>query len=101
MTDLMPSYMQARQVLRDLQRDYPRLYPPPPDNHVVPGLFLPSPPTFTSADRALVGAWKKYLKWEEGNPLELEEKDRATLNTRLTGIYRKATIRMRFFAEIW
>ncbi|KAG2111422.1 hypothetical protein BD769DRAFT_1630282 [Suillus cothurnatus] len=65
MSDLSPSYMQARTVL------------------------------------PLVGAWKTYLKWEESNPLEFEDKDKATLISRIQGVYRKAAIRMRFYAEIW
>jgi len=48
-----------------------------------------------------VGAWKNYLKWEESNPLELEEKDRLTLIQRVQSVYRKAVIRMRFYGEIW
>lgn len=48
-----------------------------------------------------MGAWRNYLKWEESNPLELEEKDKAILITRIQGVYRKAVIRMRFYSEIW
>jgi hypothetical protein len=62
---------------------------------------LPASRTFNAAERALVGAWKNYLKWEESNPLELEEKDRSTLIQRIQGVYRKAVIRMRFYSEIW
>jgi cleavage stimulation factor subunit 3 len=32
-----------------------------------------------------VGKWKAYLKWEKSNPLEIEEKDGATLITRIQG----------------
>jgi cleavage stimulation factor subunit 3 len=102
MSDLMPSYMQARQVLRNLQRLTTPLYPPVTSSSVIPGgLFLPFSPTFTPAERTLVNAWKAYLKWEESNPLELEEKDKAALITRIQGMYRKALVRMRFFSEIW
>lgn len=48
-----------------------------------------------------VGAWKSHLQWEESHPREIEEKDKASLVTRLQGVYRKAVIRMRFYAEIW
>lgn len=64
-------------------------------------MYLPRLPTFNPGERALVGAWKAYLKWEESNPLEIEDKDRATFITRMQGVYRKAVIRMRYFAEIW
>ncbi|KAI0030401.1 Suf-domain-containing protein [Vararia minispora EC-137] len=98
MADLSPSYMQARTILRQLQRHLAPLFPSPPPP---PTLVLPSKPTFTPAERQLVGQWKTYLRWEEGNPLELEEGQRATLISRLQGVYRKAVIRMRFFSEIW
>lgn len=102
MSDLMPSYVQARQVLRQLQKHLAPLAPPPPppgvtDRH----LSLPPLPTFDTQERVFVGAWKSYLKWEESNPLELEEKDKASLISRIQGVYKKALIRMRFFGEIW
>jgi cleavage stimulation factor subunit 3 len=100
MSDLMPSYMQARQVLRQLQRHTQPLVPPPSAPNR-PTLALPAPPTFDQSDRSLVGAWKTYLKWEETNPLELEDKDKATLISRIQGVYRKSLVRMRFFGEIW
>jgi cleavage stimulation factor subunit 3 len=94
--------MQARSVLRQLQRHIGPLFPPAPLSSTSrPALYLPSLPTFNAAERALVGAWKNYLKWEESNPLELEEKDRPTLIQRVQSVYRKAVIRMRFYGEIW
>ncbi|KAI0301886.1 hypothetical protein B0F90DRAFT_1716130 [Multifurca ochricompacta] len=102
LTDLSPSYMQARTVLRQLQRHLGPLFPPPPPSSPSrPYLYLPTKPTFNAAERALVGAWKSYLRWEESNPLEIEEQDRNTFITRVQGVYRKAVIRMRFFGEIW
>jgi cleavage stimulation factor subunit 3 len=94
--------MQARSVLRQLQRHLGPLFPPPPPSSPSrPYLYLPSKPTFNAAERALVGAWKGYLRWEESNPLEIDEQDRNTFVTRVQGVYRKAVIRMRFFGEIW
>lgn len=102
MSDLSPSYMQARTVLRQLQRHLGPLFPPPPPSTPSrPYLYLPPKPTFNAAERALVGAWKSYLRWEENNPLEIDEQDRNTFVTRVQGVYRKAVIRMRFFGEIW
>jgi cleavage stimulation factor subunit 3 len=101
MTDLLPSYVQAKQVLRQLQTYLRPLNPPSPPAHGRLPLDLPPIPTFNPHERMLVGAWKNYLKWEESNPLELEDKDKATLITRIQGVYRKALIRMRFFGEIW
>ena len=102
MTDLSPSYMQARTVLRQLQRHLGPLFPPPPASSTArPPIYLPPAPIFNAAERALVGSWKTYLKWEESNPLEFEEKDKATLISRIQGVYRKAVIRMRYYSEIW
>ena len=102
LSDLSPSYMQARTVLRQLQRHLGPLFPPPPPSSSSrPYLYLPPKPTFNAAERALVGAWKSYLRWEESNPLEIDEQDRNTFITRVQGVYRKAVIRMRFFGEIW
>lgn len=103
MADLSPAHMQARTVLRQLQKHLGPLFPPLPPSPSPnrPYLFLPSLPTFSPPERALVGAWKAYLKWEENNPLEIEEKDKALLIARIQGVYRKAVIRMRFFSEIW
>ncbi|KAF8075815.1 hypothetical protein FPV67DRAFT_1469355 [Lyophyllum atratum] len=102
MADLSPSHMQARTTLRQLTNHVATLYPiPPPSAPNRPELLLPSLPTFTAGERALVGKWKAYLKWEESNPLEVEDKDRAVLVSRIQGVYRKAVIRMRYYTEIW
>ena len=102
MADLSPTHMQAHTVLRQLQKHLGPLFPPlPPSTPTRPALFLPPLPNFNPPERALVGAWKAYLKWEESNPLEVEEKDRATLHSRVQHVYRKAVVRMRFYGEIW
>lgn len=105
MSDLSPAHMTARTKLRELRKHVATLFPPPPNTSSLPSsrpyIHLPTKPMFSQAERALVGAWKHYLKWEESNPLELEEKDKPTLLARLQGVYRKAVIRMRFFGEIW
>ncbi|KAF7313321.1 CFIA complex component [Mycena chlorophos] len=97
MQDLNPGYMQARTVLRQLSNHLSGLNLTNPNG----GLALPSPPTFTPAERHLVGRWKAYLKWEESNPLEIEDKDKAILITRVQLMYRKALVRMRYYPEIW
>lgn len=101
MSDLSPAHMQARAVLRGMDKHMKILFPPQSSHNGQPPLVLPRVPTFSPNERALVGAWKAYLKWEESNPLELEEKDRAVLIQRVQAVYRKAVIRMRYFAEIW
>lgn len=99
MQDLTPAFVTARSKLRDLRKHLATLLPSPPSGSGRPSFNLPRKPTFSPEDRALVGAWKQYLKWEESNPLEIE--DKTVLITRLQGVYRKAVIRMRFFSEIW
>ncbi|GBE79055.1 hypothetical protein BKA93DRAFT_785197 [Sparassis latifolia] len=102
LSDLQEGHMQARTVLNQLQEHLTVLFPPPPPSRTArPPIWLPRQPTFNAGDKALVGRWRAYLKWEESNPLEIEERERATLLTRLQGVYRKAVIRMRFFSEIW
>ncbi|EDR13145.1 uncharacterized protein LACBIDRAFT_245406 [Laccaria bicolor S238N-H82] len=96
MADLSPAHMQARTVLRQLTNHLNALYPPSSND-----IFLPPLPRFDASERTLVGKWKAYLKWEESNPLEIEEKEKATLITRIQGVYRKAVIRMRYYSEIW
>ena len=63
--------------------------------------MLPRVPTFAPGEKALVARWRAYLKWEETNPLEIEDKDIAQLHSRLQSVYRKAIVRMRFYPEIW
>lgn len=96
LADLSPSYMTARTALRDLRRLMTALAPPQTQDT----LSLPVRPTWTSDnDRALAIAWKAYLKWEEGNPLDIE--DPSILHSRISGAYKKAVSRMRFYPEMW
>lgn len=102
MSDLSPARTQARLVLRQLK------------SHVEPlGNFvnslssilnnpisLPSPSAVKQEARKILPVWKTYLRWEEGNPLELEAND-SVLFTRIQSAYRKALVRMRFHPEIW
>ncbi|KAH9843581.1 Suf-domain-containing protein [Rhodofomes roseus] len=102
LSDLQESHMQARTVLTTLQEHLNILFPPPPPSKSArPPIWLPRPPAFNAGDRALVGRWRQYLKWEESNPLKLDDKDKGNLHARLQGVYKKAVVRMRFFSEIW
>ncbi|KIL59526.1 hypothetical protein M378DRAFT_1067821 [Amanita muscaria Koide BX008] len=104
MSDLSPGHMQARTTLRQLLSHVSGLYPPSFNNSYPPlpdrsntELFLPPSPTFDLTERSLVGKWKTYLKWEENNPLEIEDKDKVVFINRVQAVYRKAVIRMRWF----
>ncbi|THG95903.1 hypothetical protein EW026_g5829 [Hermanssonia centrifuga] len=101
-SDLSVAHMQARTVLNQLQEHLTVLFPPlPPPKVKGPSIYIPRATTLSAGEKALVGRWRIYFKWEERNLLELEEKDRATLRTRVQGVYSKAVVRMRFFSEIW
>ncbi|GAA6062293.1 hypothetical protein JCM10212_004381 [Sporobolomyces blumeae] len=88
--ELSPSYMTARKCLRELRAQHDALYHP----------ILPSPPDWSSpqATTALQG-WKRYLAFEEMNPLELDDPN-AVLG-RVSFAYRKALSCLRFYPEIW
>lgn len=96
--------MTARTSLRDLRRlmeplSIPTIKLPSGTAAASLPLSLPSRPTWIGdVDRNLTHAWKAYLKWEESNPLDIDD---ATLQTRVNSAYRKAVVRMRFFPEIW
>ncbi|KAG8897016.1 mRNA 3'-end-processing protein rna14, partial [Tulasnella sp. 408] len=97
--DLSPGYMTAKTALRDLKRLLGPISTPTLSTAVSPSAFsLPPHPTWSNEDRVLAGHWKAYLKWEEGNPLVLE--DQAALHNRIISAYRKAVARMRFFPDI-
>jgi cleavage stimulation factor subunit 3 len=82
--------MTARKALRELRQHTEALTPPP---------VIPPRPTWAEADRALAINWKKYLKWEESNPLDIEEP--SALQARVIYAMRKCLTHMRFFPELW
>ena len=81
--------MTARTALRELRQLTDPLPNPP----------IPPKPSFSDADRAMVSHWKTYLKWEEGNPLSIE--DKSVLSTRVAYAFRKCLGIMRHFPELW
>ncbi|KAJ7177722.1 hypothetical protein C8R46DRAFT_888145 [Mycena filopes] len=95
--DLWPAHMQACIVLRQLVEHLAGL-------DITSGqldICLPAPATFSGQELELIGRWKEYLKWEEGNPLAIQEKDNDLLLLRIRMAYRKAVIRMRYYPEFW
>ncbi|GAA5920123.1 hypothetical protein JCM1841_004448 [Sporobolomyces salmonicolor] len=88
--ELSPSYMTARKALRELRAQHDALYTP----------VLPHRPDWDSAeDCAALEGWKRYLAYEESNPLEID--DLGALQQRVGFAYRKALANLRFYAEIW
>ena len=86
-----PAYMTARSALRELRslHDAIRHFSGP----------VPPKPTFSDNDRQLVGAWKAYLKWEQGNPLVLEPEE--VLDERVGYAMKRCLAEMRHFPEMW
>lgn len=98
-----PAYMTARTVFREMRTLTDGLYrpivPKVPSWAAPPSLSPLVSPLTIARDRSQVEAWKKYLVWEEGNPLQLD--DVPTLQSRVLMAYRKATMHLRFFPEVW
>lgn len=84
-----PAYMTARTALRDLRNLTDKL----------PNPILPPHPNFSDEDRRVVAHWKAYLKWEEGNPLVINEDE--VLSSRVGYALRKCLGQMRHFPELW
>ena len=91
--------MRARTVQGLLQNHLSGLFPSSEGGCTQ--IWLPRPPTFNQEDKAVVWRWRQYLKWEESNPLEIEEANRSTLLQRVQTVYKKATVCMRYYSEIW
>lgn len=82
--------MTARKALRELRAQFDQLPTP----------SLPRRPDWQSReDRDCLEMWKKYLSWEEANPLDLE--DPQALAVRVGFAFKKAVATLRFFSEIW
>ncbi|KAK7450527.1 mRNA 3'-end-processing protein rna14 [Stygiomarasmius scandens] len=101
---LSPAYNRAIVALRELNKQTSHLFRPassvqpylfPPTS---PVRFLPVSPRFVLSERQHAGRWKAYLKWEESNPLMM---DNVRLQSRISLVYQKALVMMRFFPEIW
>ncbi|WWC69469.1 uncharacterized protein I206_103409 [Kwoniella pini CBS 10737] len=84
-----PAYMTARTALRELKGLTEGLPKP----------ILPPTPTFSESDRQAVLGWKNYLKWEEANPLVID--DESALKARIAYALRKCLSEMRHFPELW
>jgi cleavage stimulation factor subunit 3 len=91
MGDRSAGYMTARSALRELRglKD--------PIVKISP--LLARPPTWSQSDCRLLALWKRYISWEKGNPLAIDDAD--TLNARIMFAYREALLVMRYYPEIW
>lgn len=103
----MKPHEKSEQQLKQLNEHLAQLRPALSQS-VLPGcrtpLDLPSKPTFTAAEKTLLDNWLQYLSCEESNPLEYDLATKAGVRqfvSRIKGIYKKAIVEMRFYAEIW
>lgn len=83
--------MTARKALRELRALFDHLETP----------AIPRRPNWnpSSSDRDMIELWKKYLLWEEANPLDLEGP--GEIAARVGFAWKKAVASLRFFSEIW
>jgi cleavage stimulation factor subunit 3 len=84
-------YMTARSALRELRGLKDQIVKISP--------ILARPPTWSQSDCKLLALWKRYISWERGNPLAIDDAD--TLNARIMFAYREALLCMRYYPEIW
>lgn len=94
LADKSPAYMTARSALREIRS----LTDPPISLFHIDGT-LARRPSWTERERQIVSAWKRYLAWEESNPLELDEE--GAKHSRISYAFKKALVYMRFYPEIW
>ncbi|KAJ1954101.1 mRNA 3'-end-processing protein rna14, partial [Dispira parvispora] len=59
---------------------------------------LPAPPTWSDDEIAYLDKWKKYIRWEKGNPLQL---DGSALEQRVAHAYRRAIVALWLYPEVW
>ncbi|KAI8358476.1 hypothetical protein EDC96DRAFT_465074 [Choanephora cucurbitarum] len=83
------AYMTARTALREM-----RLFTDNINTNAVP-----LPPQWTPAELTQLDLWKKYIEWEKGDPLQLEDEN--AIMERVAYTYQQAFLVLRFYPEIW
>ncbi|KAB8071606.1 mRNA 3'-end-processing protein rna14 [Aspergillus leporis] len=91
-----PAYMTARSSYTELQNITKDL------NRTT----LPRLPPVLGSDGDIefgqqVDIWKRWIKWEKGDPLVLKEEDQAAFKARVIYVYKQALMALRFLPEIW
>lgn len=102
LSERSPAYMQARTVLRELENLTENLARP--TLPVLPCWVAPSAEAAAAGrqparERQQFGAWRRYLEWEAGNPLMLD--DQAAFQARVLSAYKKAVMYVRFDPVVW
>ncbi|KAJ2745040.1 mRNA 3'-end-processing protein rna14 [Coemansia sp. BCRC 34301] len=88
-----PSYMTARTALRVMNKHWDAIRRSQPPHGI------PVPPEWSSREIDHLEAWKRYLKWETDNPLNIS--DPAVLRKRVVFAYSQACMALRLYPEIW
>ncbi|ORZ09158.1 hypothetical protein BCR42DRAFT_334731 [Absidia repens] len=83
------AYMTARTALREAR---------PFTDHLIRNV-IPKKPKWTAEELEQLNLWKRYIKWEKGNPLHLEEKN--AVIERVSYAYQQAFLVLRFYPELW
>ncbi|CAO3599627.1 unnamed protein product [Absidia cylindrospora] len=83
------AYMTARTALRETR---------PFTDHLIRNV-IPKKPKWTVEEMEQLNLWKRYIKWEKGNPLHLEEK--GAVVERVSYAYQQAILVLRFYPELW
>ncbi|KAJ2313643.1 mRNA 3'-end-processing protein rna14 [Coemansia sp. RSA 2705] len=89
---MSPAYMTARTALREMNRFWDAIQGTRPRHG------LPQPPGWTAREVEHLDAWKRYLKWELGNPLRLSGTE---AHKRVIYAYSQACMDLWLYPEIW
>lgn len=81
--------MTARTGLREM-RSLTDILPHPP---------LPPMPDFSEDDRRVSNGWRNYIKWEESNPLGMDDPNLVVM--RVSYALKQCMAQMRHFPELW
>ncbi|KAH6583187.1 hypothetical protein BASA60_001591 [Batrachochytrium salamandrivorans] len=85
-------YMTARAAIRDMKM----LTEP---MSTVERTWLARPPMWAAHEVQLLSSWKRYIAWEQSNPLHIESP--ALLHTRIAYAFKTALLQLRYFPELW
>lgn len=83
------SFTELQNITRDLIRtSFPRMPPVPGSEGDI---------EFTQQ----VEIWRRWIKWEKGDPLVLKEDEPGAFKSRVVYVYKQALMALRFLPEIW
>ncbi|KAJ2337832.1 mRNA 3'-end-processing protein rna14, partial [Coemansia sp. RSA 2618] len=92
LSKMSPAYMTARTALREMSRFWDAIR----STRAAHG--LPQQPRWTAREVEHLDAWKRYLKWEAGNPLRLGGPE---AHKRVIYAYSQACMDLWLYPEVW